>query len=134
MPQQVVKITREKLVPLWESGVKVNEIARQLDVAATSVSGAARRFGLKMRNPKIEEDFFVEEPKPEPPKSSPLEPRPNFSNERDMALIKSEGRYQSVSWLAREWNLPMQLVTARWHQLRAALNTHRAPAIRKVKT
>jgi hypothetical protein len=45
-------IPREPFVRMWESGVSVADMARQLGVSKSAIHKARERFGLPMRQPK----------------------------------------------------------------------------------
>ena len=128
-------VTPEVLQPLWnDRSLLVRQIGERLGVSQQTISRAAKRFGflprkggapLPQNNPKVEPGPTEEAV--QLPQKSPLEPTPRFSEERDLRLMATKGRYGPLADLCAEWNLPIVAVKQRWHQLASKLPLGYAP-------
>lgn len=123
----------------WEGGLTLDDIGQCYGVTRVAISRAAKRFGYPPRHvqAKPRRRIPVPQPKPVPADASvsgrmpPEEHRLTLAHERgdlpaldlwpldrDMALLRCRGRYEPMSALARDWDMPYSRLLARWHLLR----------------
>lgn len=137
------KIDRKLFREMWMENMRLADMAQRFGVSVNTVSTLARSMDLPPKRQLRQAVSRATERKPaapanvagaedEPRPTSPLSPRPDFPECRDLALIEADGRYTRIADLAAEWNLPMRNVLARWHRLRVAMKTTtKTPAVRK---
>lgn len=124
----MMMIRKSDLRAMWNSNLTMSDIARAFGVHQNTVTRTARLYGLPPKprcwqavRDEPTRSAGVEAETEEEITRSPLQPRPDFPNERDMEIIGAGGQYAALSILASRWRLPIQSVMARHHRLRGAI-------------
>lgn len=112
---------------MWRAGDSVEAIGNAIGASKGATAHRIRKLELPKRKRGANRGprkKVVNAPKPAPeeperPVSSPLEPRPDFPEDRDLDLMMCDGTYRSIAAFSQRWAVPIQKIQARLHLLNA---------------
>jgi lambda repressor-like predicted transcriptional regulator len=109
--QEVVEIRRQDILPLWQSGATMPELAAHFGCSETTLRNKLRHLHLP-RRAWIARQWQIIEDKPDPDK--PVEEPATMTGR----LLATKGRYSELAKIAEKHSLTFRQVQQQYHQAR----------------